>query len=139
MKLMHLSDLHLGKRLMDVSLLEDQAYILQQILNLLDAEQPDALLIAGDVYDRANPSADAVQLLDDFLQQPGLRTCGKPWPRRVIGPGVFLYPDCQFPPQLRRVRIRVALGMGNTVRPSCPPWHTAAKIPYCNFAAVTIY
>lgn len=69
MKLMHLSDLHLGKRLMDVSLLEDQAYILQQILNLLDAEQPDALLIAGDVYDRANPSADAVQLLDDFLQQ----------------------------------------------------------------------
>ena len=90
MKLMHLSDLHLGKRLMDVSLLEDQSYILQQILNLLDAEQPDALLIAGDVYDRANPSADAVQLLDDFLQQPGLRTCGKPWPQRVIGPGVFV-------------------------------------------------
>lgn len=69
MKCMHLSDLHLGKRLMDVSLLEDQAYILQQILRLIDQEQPDALLIAGDVYDRANPPAEAIRLLDDFLQQ----------------------------------------------------------------------
>ena len=67
MKLMHLSDLHLGKRVNDSSMLEDQAYILSQILSLVDTEKPDALLIAGDVYDRSVPSAEAVELLDDFL------------------------------------------------------------------------
>lgn len=67
MKLMHISDLHIGKRLMDVSLLEDQRCILNQMLSLIDDEQPDAVLIAGDVYDRANPSAEATELLDEFL------------------------------------------------------------------------
>ena len=60
MKLMHISDLHIGKRLLELSMLEDQRYILNQILELLDDERPDALLIAGDVYDRANPTADAM-------------------------------------------------------------------------------
>ena len=67
MKLFHLSDLHLGKRIHEVSLLEDQQYILRQILTLADQEKPDALLICGDVYDKSVPSAEAVALLDDFL------------------------------------------------------------------------
>lgn len=69
MKLMHLSDLHLGKRLNEFSLLEDQDFILRQILNIAREQQPDALLIAGDVYDKAVPSAEAVRLFDDFLYQ----------------------------------------------------------------------
>ena len=67
MKLLHLSDLHLGKRLLDHSLLEDQREILAQILAIADAEQPQAVLIAGDVYDKSVPSAEAVALLDDLL------------------------------------------------------------------------
>lgn len=67
MKLVHLSDLHLGKRVNDFPMLEDQAYILDRILNIVDEEQPDAVLIAGDVYDKTIPSAEAVALLDDFL------------------------------------------------------------------------
>ena len=67
MKLIHLSDLHLGKRVNDFSMIEDQQYILSQILSIIDKENPDAVLIAGDVYDRSVPSAEAVELLDDFL------------------------------------------------------------------------
>ena len=67
MKLIHLSDLHLGKRVNDVSMIEDQKYILGQILSIFDDEQPDGVLIAGDVYDKSVPSAEAVELLDDFL------------------------------------------------------------------------
>lgn len=67
MKLFHLSDLHIGKRVNEVSMLEDQAYILAQILTLIDEERPDALLIAGDVYDKSIPPAEAVSLFDDFL------------------------------------------------------------------------
>lgn len=53
MKFMHLSDLHLGKRLNEYSLLDDQAHILRQILDIAKAEQPDAVLIAGDLYDES--------------------------------------------------------------------------------------
>lgn len=67
MKLMHLSDLHLGKRVNEFSMLEDQRYILDQILELARREQVDGVLIAGDVYDKSVPSAEAVSLLDDFL------------------------------------------------------------------------
>ncbi len=67
MKLIHLSDLHLGKRVNDFSMLEDQAYILDRILEIIDRERPNAVLIAGDVYDKSVPSAEAVALLDDFL------------------------------------------------------------------------
>lgn len=67
MKLIHLSDLHLGKRVNEFSMLEDQQYILTEILRIMDAEQPDGVLIAGDVYDKTVPSAEAVALLDDFL------------------------------------------------------------------------
>lgn len=69
MKLFHLSDLHLGKRLNDFSLLEDQKHILTQILSLVRAERPDAVIIAGDIYDKAVPPAEAVAMFDDFLSQ----------------------------------------------------------------------
>lgn len=67
MKLMHLSDLHLGKRVNEFSMLEDQEYILNQILKIAEEERPEAVLIAGDIYDKSVPSAEAVQLFDDFL------------------------------------------------------------------------
>ena len=67
MKLIHLSDLHIGKRVNEISMLPDQAHILNEILSVVDAEQPDAVLIAGDVYDRTVPPAEAVTLFDDFL------------------------------------------------------------------------
>lgn len=67
MKFIHLSDLHLGKRVNEFSMLEDQQYILTEILHIIDAEKPDGVLIAGDVYDKTVPSAEAVALLDDFL------------------------------------------------------------------------
>ena len=76
MKLIHLSDLHLGKRLNEFSLLEDQAHILLKILQVIDEEQPDAVLIAGDVYDKSVPSAEAVELLDDFLVRLAGRSYG---------------------------------------------------------------
>ena len=67
MKLIHLSDLHLGKRVNEFSMLEDQQYILGEILQIIDREEPEGVLIAGDVYDKSVPSAEAVVLLDDFL------------------------------------------------------------------------
>ncbi len=67
MKLIHLSDLHLGKRVNEFSMLEDQKYILTKIINVIDDEKPDGVLIAGDVYDKSVPSAEAVGLFDDFL------------------------------------------------------------------------
>lgn len=67
MKLLHLADLHIGKSLNDYSLLEDQRYILEQILKVIAERQVDAVLIAGDVYDKAIPSEEAVKLLDYFL------------------------------------------------------------------------
>lgn len=67
MKLIHLSDLHLGKRVNGFSMLDDQATILEQILAVIDDEAPDAVLIAGDVYDRTTPPAEAVRMFDDFL------------------------------------------------------------------------
>ena len=67
MKLVHLSDLHLGKRVNEFSMLEDQAYILNRILDVIDGEKPDAVILAGDLYDKSVPPAEAVTLLDDFL------------------------------------------------------------------------
>ena len=67
MKLIHLSDLHLGKRVNEFSMIEDQKYILNQILGIIDEEQPDGILLAGDLYDRPVPSAEAVRLMDEFL------------------------------------------------------------------------
>lgn len=69
MKFMHLSDLHLGKRVNEFSMIEDQKYILEQILSLLDREAADAVLMAGDIYDKPVPPAEAVQLFDRFLTE----------------------------------------------------------------------
>jgi len=67
MKFIHLSDLHLGKRWNEYSLLDDQKYILSKIIEIAENEKPDGIIIAGDVYDKSIPSAEAVELFDDFL------------------------------------------------------------------------
>jgi len=67
MKFFHISDLHLGKRVNEFPMLEDQRHILAEIARLAEEERPDAVLIAGDVYDRSVPGVEAVQLLDQFL------------------------------------------------------------------------
>lgn len=67
MKFIHLSDLHLGKRVNEFSMLNDQEYILKEILTIIKDEKPDGVLIAGDVYDRSVPSEEAMQLWDEFL------------------------------------------------------------------------
>lgn len=67
MKLFHLSDLHIGKRVNEFSMIEDQKYILTQILYAADQEKPDGILISGDVYDRTIPTAEAIQVFDAFL------------------------------------------------------------------------
>jgi len=67
MKFIHLSDLHIGKRVNEFSMLKDQEFILAQILTIIDDEQPQGIFIAGDVYDKSVPSAEAVALFDNFL------------------------------------------------------------------------
>lgn len=67
MKIIHLSDLHIGKRVCDCSLIEDQEFILNSILEIIGNESPDAVIIAGDVYDKPIPTAEAIRLLDNFI------------------------------------------------------------------------
>ena len=67
MKFLHISDLHIGKRVNEFSMIEDQRHILGQILQIAKTEQADAVLIAGDIYDKPVPSAEAVQMFDWFL------------------------------------------------------------------------
>ncbi len=67
MKFIHLSDLHIGKRLNEMSYGDDQKHILSEILKIVENEKPDAVLIAGDVYDKSIPSGEAVEIFDDFL------------------------------------------------------------------------
>ena len=67
MKLLHTADWHLGKTLMNRSLIEDQKFILKKFLALVDDVKPDAIIIAGDVYDRADPSTEAIDLFDKIL------------------------------------------------------------------------
>ena len=69
MRFLHLSDLHLGRRLGELSLIEDQRFILAQIIRLVREEHPDAILIAGDVYDKSIPSTEAVIMFDGFLNE----------------------------------------------------------------------
>lgn len=67
MKFIHISDLHIGKRVNEFSMLEDQEYILKKIIEVVDLHSPDAVFIAGDVYDKSVPSAEAIELFDEFL------------------------------------------------------------------------
>lgn len=75
MKFLHISDLHIGKRVNEFSMIPDQKYILNQILDIAMSENVDAVLIAGDIYDKPVPSAEAVQIFDRFLT--GLADLGK--------------------------------------------------------------
>ena len=67
MRFIHLSDLHIGKRVNEFSMIEDQKYILNQVLETIDEVKPDAVIIAGDVYDKSMPSEEAVRLLNEFV------------------------------------------------------------------------
>lgn len=67
MKIFHLSDLHIGLKLFNRDLREDQEYILQQIIDAAVRERPQAVVIAGDLYDKAVPSAEAVEVFDHFI------------------------------------------------------------------------
>ena len=67
MKILHLSDLHLGKKVNEYSMIEDQRFILVRIINIIDEEKPDCIILAGDIYDKSVPSTEAVDLFDDFL------------------------------------------------------------------------
>lgn len=81
MKVLHVSDLHIGKRVNGISMLDDQRYILRQILDIAEKRQVSVLLIAGDVYDKASPSAEAVTVFDAFLTDAvaaGLRVLAIP-------------------------------------------------------------
>lgn len=107
MRLFHLSDLHLGKRFCERSLLEDQKKLLEQIVELVENENPDAVMIAGDIYDRSMPSEEAVALFDDFLYKlsrlntkvliiSGNHDSGERLAfggRILISSGIFLSPD----------------------------------------------
>lgn len=67
MKFIHLSDLHIGKKVNEFSMIEDQEYILKQILDIIDAQNPDGVIIAGDIYDKSVPPSEAVIIFDNFL------------------------------------------------------------------------
>lgn len=67
MKLIHMGDLHIGKRVHEVNMLKEQEFALKQVLGLIEEERPDAVLLSGDIYDKPVPSAEAVELMDEFL------------------------------------------------------------------------
>lgn len=69
MKFIHISDLHIGKKLNEFSLAEDQRHILGEILKIADTERPDCVFIAGDIYDKSMPSGEAVEMFDAFLYE----------------------------------------------------------------------
>ena len=75
MKFFHLSDLHIGLKLINRDLREDQEYIFHQIAELAIRERPDALVIAGDIYDKAVPSAEAMEVLDGGADTESAGTC----------------------------------------------------------------
>ena len=69
MRFLHIADLHLGKQMNDLSLLADQEAVLDQVIQIADAEKVDAVLIAGDVYQRTSPQAEAMALFDRFVSR----------------------------------------------------------------------
>ncbi|NLI22920.1 MAG: exonuclease SbcCD subunit D [Clostridiales bacterium] len=145
MRFLHLSDLHLGKRLGEASLMEDQRHILAQILQVARLEQPDAVLVAGDVYDKPIPPAEAVGLLDEFLTR--LVALGKPVvlisgnhdsaERLAFGARLFAARGLYLSPALDRehaitqpVRLNDELGPVNVwPLPFVKPAHVRAALP----------
>ncbi|MEG2199500.1 MAG: exonuclease SbcCD subunit D [Anaerovorax sp.] len=75
MKLLHISDLHIGKRVHEFSMMKDQAYILEGILKTVEVEKPQVVLVAGDIYDKSVPSGEAVDLFDEFLTKLSQKNC----------------------------------------------------------------
>ena len=75
MRFLHLADLHIGKRVNGFSMIEDQKFVFEQVYNVIENEKIDGIIMAGDIYDKPVPSAEAVQLFDQFLT--GLADCGK--------------------------------------------------------------
>ena len=69
MKIMHISDLHLGKIVNDINMIEDQKYVLEQVLEVIDIDKIEVLLIAGDIYDKSNPSLESMDLFNNFLNE----------------------------------------------------------------------
>ncbi len=69
MKFLHVADLHIGKRVNEFSMLEDQKYILKEILRIIDEIKPMGILVAGDIYDKSVPAGEAVEVLDEFLTE----------------------------------------------------------------------
>lgn len=74
MKFIHLSDLHLGKKVHEYSMIEDQEYILKEILRIADKEDVEAILLCGDIYDKPIPPVEAVRLFDEFLVELAKRS-----------------------------------------------------------------
>jgi len=73
LKLLHISDLHIGKKFRETDFTQDQIHILNEIVEITDTEKPDGIIIAGDVYDRSVPPAGAVNIFDDFLTRLEMR------------------------------------------------------------------
>lgn len=73
MRFLHLSDLHLGKRIYDYSMIDDQKYILERILEIIDQYDVDGILFAGDIYDKSVPVTEAVTLFDDFISKINIK------------------------------------------------------------------
>lgn len=73
MRFLHTADLHIGKRIGECSLLDDQEHILRQIIHIIDSEHPDGILLAGDIYDKSVPSGEAVAVFDAFLTELSAR------------------------------------------------------------------
>lgn len=107
MRFFHLSDLHLGKQVHEFSMLEDQAHILQQVLRHANTEQPDCVLIAGDVYDRSVAPMEALRLLDDFLV--GLSALSIP---------VYIIPGNHDAPERLAFAARLLRGAGVHIAPA---------------------
>ena len=150
MKLIHLSDLHLGKRVNEFSMLEDQAYILSKIIEIIDAERPEVLILAGDIYDKSVPSAEAVGLFDDFLYRLSQRKLQvfaisgnhdsaerMAFAARLIdGSGVHLSPV--YDGHIEPVRLEDEHGAVNFyMLPFVKPLHVRAAFPEAEIASYT--
>ena len=77
LRFLHLGDLHFGKIVNSFSMLEDQQYVLEQVKEYVKTYEPDAVLLAGDIYDRSVPPARAVSLYSQFLQEPSMKLGSK--------------------------------------------------------------
>lgn len=142
MKLIHLSDLHIGKRVNDFSMLEDQHFILNEILQIIDDVSPDAVLIAGDIYDKSIPTAEAVQLFDGFLTRlaqrkvPVFLVCGNHDSAERIAFGADILSESQiyispvFQGEVRKVTLTDEFGELNLyLLPFIKPAHVRKYFP----------